>query len=85
GVKEGDMIIKVNGKDLETQDVLLDAIEKSKVGDTLKLTICRIDSNYNVSIFDVDVKLVDDSTVSEPETEVPEYDYDYGFGFPFGN
>lgn len=85
GVKEGDMIIKVNGKDLETQDVLLDAIEKSKVGDTLKLTICRIDSNYNISIFDVDVKLVDDSTVSEPETEVPEYDYGYGFGFPFGN
>ncbi len=85
GVKEGDMIIKVNGKDLETQDVLLDAIEKSKVGDTLKLTICRIDSNYNISIFDVDVKLVDDSTVSEPETEVPEYDYGYGFGFPFGD
>ena len=83
-VKEGDMIIKVNGKDMETQDVLLDAIEKSKVGDTLKLTICRVDSNYNISTFDVDVKLVDDSTVSEPETEAPEYDYDFGFGFPFG-
>lgn len=84
GVKEGDMIIKVNGKDMETQDVLLDAIESSKVGDTITLTICRVDSEYNVSTFDVDVKLVDDSTVSEPETEVPEYDYDFGFGFPFG-
>lgn len=84
GVKEGDMIIKVNGEDMETQDVLLDAIEKSKVGDTITLTICRVDSEYNISTFDVDVKLVDDSSVSEPETETPEYDFDYGFGFPFG-
>lgn len=84
GVKEGDMIIKVNGKDMETQDVLLDAIESSKVGDTITLTICRFDSEYNISTFDVDVKLVDDSSVSEPETETPEYDFDYGFGFPFG-
>ena len=81
-VKEGDMIIKVNGKDMESQDVLLEAIENKKVGDVLTLTICRVDSNYNISTFDVDVKLVDDSTVSEPQTEVPEYDY--GFGFPFG-
>ena len=84
GVKEGDMIIKVNGEDMETQDVLLDAIEKSKVGDTITLTICRVDSEYNISTFDVDVKLVDDSSVSEPETETPEYDFDYGFNFPFG-
>lgn len=84
GVKAGDMIIKVNGKDMETQDVLLDAIEKSKVGDTITLTICRVDSEYNISTFDIDVKLVDDSSVSEPATETPEYDFDYGFGFPFG-
>ncbi len=84
GVKEGDMIIKVNGKDMETQDVLLDAIESSKVGDTITLTICRFDSEYNISTFDVDVRLVDDSSVSEPEKETPEYDFDYGFGFPFG-
>ena len=84
GVKEGDMIIKVNGKDMETQDVLLDAIESAKVGDTITLTICRFDSEYNVSTFDVDVKLVDDSSVSEPVTETPEYDVGYGFGFPFG-
>lgn len=84
GVKAGDMIIKVNGKDMETQDVLLDAIEESKVGDTITLTICRVDSEYNISTFDIDVKLVDDSSVSEPEAETPEYDFDYGFGFPFG-
>ena len=85
GVREGDMIIKVNGKDMESQDVLLEAIENGKVGDTLTLTICRVDSNYNISTFDVDVKLVDDSTVSEPQTQEPEYNYDYGFGFPFGD
>ena len=83
-VKEGDMITAVNGKDLDTYEVLLEVIENGKVGDVLTLTICRIDSNYNISTFDVDVKLVDDSSVSEPETETPEYDFDYGFGFPFG-
>lgn len=83
GVREGDMIIKVNGKDMESQDVLLEAIENGKVGDTLTLTICRVDSNYNISTFDVAVKLVDDSTVSEPQTQEPEYNY--GFGFPFGD
>ncbi len=80
GIKEGDMIIKVNGKDMENQDVLLDAIEKSKVGDTITLTICRFDSNYNIKTFDVKVKLVDDSTVSEPKAEEPEYDFDFPFG-----
>ena len=82
GVKEGDMIIKVNGKDMESSDVLLDTIESSKVGDTIELTICRVDSNYNISTFDVQVKLVDDSSVSEPVEN--DYEYDYGFDFPFG-
>ncbi len=81
GVKEGDMIIAINGKDLETQDVLSEEIENSKVGDTVTLTICRVDSNYNVSTFDVDVKLVEDSSVSEVEEEYQEQD----FYFPFGN
>ncbi len=79
--KEGDMIIAVNGKELDTYDVLLEVIENGKVGDTLTLTICRIDANYNVSTFDVTVKLVEDSTVTEPEEEIN----DSGFLFPFGN
>ena len=85
GVKEGDMIIKVNGKDMENTDVLLDAIESGKVGGTIKLTICRVDSNYNISTFDVDVKLVEDSSVSETTTQQAEDDYNYDFEFPFGN
>lgn len=80
-VKEGDMITAVNGKELDTYDVLLEVIENGKVGDVLTLTICRIDSNYNVSTFDVKVKLVEDSSTSVHQEETP----DNGFYFPFGN
>ena len=80
-VKEGDMIIAVNGKDLDTYDVLLEVIENGKVGDVLTLTICRVDSNYNISTFDVNVKLVEDSSTSQQQEEIT----DNGFYFPFGN
>ncbi len=79
-VKTGDMIIAVNGKDMDSDEVLADAIENGKVGDKLKLTICRVDSNYNISKFDVEVKLVEDSSTSEPVEEAT----DYNFPFPFG-
>ena len=59
--KEGDLIIAVDGKDMETADVLLDKIEKGKVGDKLKLTLCRInEKTYDVKKFDVTVTLVED-------------------------
>jgi len=80
-IKSGDMIIAVNGKDLDTYNVLLEIIENGKVGDTLTLTICRVDSQYNISTFDVDVKLVDDANVSEP---VNGYDDYSDFLNPFG-
>jgi serine protease Do len=80
-VKEGDMITAVNGKELDTYEVLLEVIENGKVGDTLKLTICRVDANYNISTFDVTVKLVEDSMTSVQEEETT----DNGFYFPFGN
>lgn len=82
GVKEGDMIISVNGEDMTTQDVLTEAIKDKKVGDTITLGICRIDANYNVSTFEVKVKLVDDSTVYEEEEEE---ETGPNFYFPFGN
>ncbi len=59
-VKVGDMIIAVNGKDLDNYEVLLDAVEKGKVGETLTLTIARVDYSDNVTKFDVKVKLVED-------------------------
>ncbi len=80
-VKEGDMIIAVNGKDLDTYEVLLEVIENGKVGDVITLKICRIDSNYNISTFDVNVKLVEDSMTSQQQEEPT----DNGFYFPFGN
>ncbi len=80
-VKEGDMIIAVNGKDLDDYNIILDLIENGKVGDVLTLKICHIDANYKTSIFDVQVKLVEDSSVSEPREEVEMQT----FPFPFGN
>ena len=80
-VKEGDMIIAVNGKDLDTYEVLLEVIENGKVGDVITLTICRVDSNYNITTFDVNLKLVEDSSTSQQQEETT----DNGFYFPFGN
>lgn len=69
--KAGDMIIAVNGKNLDNSNTLLELIEESKVGDTLTLTLCRIDNNYKTSKFDVKVKLVEDkgSSSSNEATE----------------
>ena len=80
-VQEGDMIIGVNGKSLDDYNVILEIIEDGKVGDTITLKICRINADYEISTFDVEVKLVEDSSLSEPvkETETQT------FPFPFGN
>ena len=67
--QEGDMIIAVNGKNLDSYDVLMEIIENGKVGDTLTLTIARVDGNYKVSTFDVTVKLVDETTVTQKQAE----------------
>ncbi len=79
-VKEGDMIVAVNGKDLDSYETLLEVIENGNVGDTITLTICRVDSNYNISKFDVKAKLVEDSQTSTQQEST-----DSGFYFPFGN
>lgn len=69
-VKQGDLITKVNGKNLESADDLPNLIEQSAVGDKLTLTVCRIDSSYNVSEFEVTITLIEDkgSTASEEQT-----------------
>lgn len=80
-IKSGDMIIAVNGNKLETHNVLLDAIENGKVGDTLTLTICRIDANYQISTFDITAKLVEDSAVtSTTEEEETSQSFPFSFG-----
>lgn len=58
-----DIITAVNGEPLETPDVLLDKIQKGKVGDELTLTVYRVDpDDYSVSsLGDIKVKLVADT------------------------
>ena len=69
GIKVGDIITGVNGKALESTDILLEIIEDSKVGDTLTLSVCRLNNSGAVSAkFDAKVKLVED----KGETAVPE-------------
>ncbi len=56
-----DLIVGVDGVDLDSPDILLEKIENGKVGDELTLTICRVNPNdYSVSTFTVKAKLVAD-------------------------
>lgn len=85
-VKQGDLITKVNGKELASADDLPNLIEQSAVGDTLTLTVCRIDSNYNVTEFEVKATLIEDKGTSvsteEPTTQSSSYNPfgAYGYG-----
>ena len=65
--KIGDLITAVNGKKLDTPNVLLDAIEKGKVGDTLTLSICHVNEDYSLNQFDIKVKLIEDKDSIEAE------------------
>ncbi len=90
-VQPGDMITAVNGKELDTADVLLEKIEKSKVGDVLELSIFRIESTggrYSTSEFKVKVALIEETNKKEVETTTRgvygnegNYGFDFGFGF----
>ena len=84
------MIIAVNGKELDTADVLLEMIEDSSVGDTLELTLFRIESaggKYSTSEFKVKATLVEETNENVEETTTRgvygNSDY-YGYGFDFG-
>lgn len=71
--RQYDMIIAVNGKPLTTADVLLEKIDNGKVGDKMTLTLCRVNSNYSIDEFDVEVTLVEDKGGSEPITTTQAY------------
>ncbi len=93
-VTVGDMITSVNGKKLDKSDILLDVIDKSGVGDSIELGICRIErssgvgGSYKVKQFDVTVKLVEDkgssSTDTQEETTTQSF-YEYYYGDGNGN
>lgn len=84
--RQYDMIIAVDGEPLTTADVLLEKIDSGKVGDTMTLTLCRVNSNYSLSEFEVEISLVEDKSGSEPVTTTQAYYIDpfeyfnqYGF------
>ncbi len=80
----GDLIIAVNGKDMDDSSVLLDLIDTGAVGDKLTLTLCRIEQRtYKTKTFDVTITLVEDKgdvQEEEPTTTAPGYDDGYYYG-----
>lgn len=80
----GDLIIAVNGKDMDDSSVLLDLIDTGAVGDTLTLTLCRVDNRtYKTKTFDVTITLVEDKGSSQQEEEtttMPSGGNDYYYG-----
>ena len=57
-VREYDMIVAVNGKTMTSTDVLTNVLSKSSPGDTITLTIARIENN-RIKTFDVKCKLIE--------------------------
>lgn len=87
GIEVGDIITGVNGKALESTDILLEAIEGSEVGDTITLSVCRLNNSGAVSTkFDANVKLVEDkgetATPQQEQTTDPFSSY-FGNGFGY--
>lgn len=80
-VKSGDIIIAADGKKLTTSDVLLSIIEKSEPGDKIKLTMARINNDYSIQKYEVEVTLIEDKGSAETTTETPESSE--GFTNPF--
>ncbi len=79
----GDLIIAVNGKDMDDSSVLLDLIDTGAVGDSITLTLCRIEQRtYKTTTFDVKVTLIEDKGDAEEEqtTTAPSYDGGYYYG-----
>ncbi len=80
----GDLIIAVNGKDMDDSSVLLDLIDTGAVGDTLTLTLCRIEQRtYKTKTFDVTIKLIEDkgdTQQEEPTTTAPSNNDGYYYG-----
>lgn len=57
-IRQYDMIVAVNGKTLTSTDIMTSVLADSKPGDTIKLTIARIENN-EIKTFEVDCKLIE--------------------------
>ena len=60
GLREGDIITKVDGKDIENTQTLLDILDTKKVGDSIKITVYRVSSTNRTSTFEISVLLSED-------------------------
>ncbi len=79
--QEGDMIVAVNGVNLDNASYLSEIIEDSNVGDTLTLSLIRIHEDYSYDEFDVTVTLVEDrgdTFITEEEEETLPDNYSGG-------
>lgn len=87
-IKVNDMIVAVNGEDLITTDQLPALIEKSKVGDKLRLKIVRVAEDYTLTEFEETVTLVEDKGTAgfaeeaTGEQEDPFEEFSFPFDFP---
>ena len=82
--RQYDMIVAVNGEDLTTADVLLEKIDNGKVGDKLTLSLCRVNGDYSLTEFYVEITLVEDKGGSEPVTTTQYYVDPFEFFNQFG-
>lgn len=57
-VQQYDMIVAANGKTLTTTDVMTSLLSESKAGDSITLTIARVDGN-RIKTFEVKCKLIE--------------------------
>lgn len=58
-IKQYDMIVAVNGTTMTSTDVMTSLLSKSKPGDTITLTIARVQDN-TIRTFEVKCKLIED-------------------------
>lgn len=69
-VKVGDMIIAVNGKEMTNSGMLADMIEDMSAGDSLTLTIVRVDTDdWSQTQKNIQVTLVEDRGTSSSSAE----------------
>lgn len=57
-VQQYDMIVAANGKTLTSTDIMTSLLSESKAGDTITLTIARVDGN-KIKTFEVKCKLIE--------------------------
>ena len=58
GVQQYDMIVAINGETLTSTDIMTSVLADSKPGDTVKLTIARVENNQ-IKTKELDCKLIE--------------------------